>query len=125
MTTYAPGQIEVNTNRGTLCRLCGGFDGPNTCVNEKPTSRAMYVVAAKNAKTKKLKGCEGCVSHLTHAPCRPPLISVILATGCTGRVGTQPYTAEIEWDRARDADTHNEGAERAVFYDLRADDAGG
>ena len=54
--TYAPGQIVVKTNRGILCRSSGGFDGPKTEVKVKPTSRAMYVVAAIKARVKKVNG---------------------------------------------------------------------
>lgn len=54
--THAPGQMDVSTKRGTLCSDCEGSLGPKTCVNVKPTSSAIYVVATKNASVKKLNG---------------------------------------------------------------------
>ena len=55
--THTAGQMLVSTKSEILLRSTSGFEGPNTLVNEKPTSRAMYVVAAKNASTKKPNGC--------------------------------------------------------------------
>ena len=55
--THTAGQMLVSTKSEMLLRSTSGFEGPNTLVNEKPTSRAMYVVAAKNASTKKPNGC--------------------------------------------------------------------
>lgn len=49
----------VSTKSGILVSLLSGSLGPKTWVSENPTSSAMYVVAAKNARTKKLYGCAG------------------------------------------------------------------
>lgn len=46
----------MNTNRGMLFSAPGGFEGPNVSVIVKPTSKDMYVVAAKNAAAKKDNG---------------------------------------------------------------------
>jgi hypothetical protein len=54
--THTPGQMLVRTNSGIECKARSGFEGPKVDVNVKPTSRAIYVVAAKNASVKNVNG---------------------------------------------------------------------
>jgi hypothetical protein len=43
----------VKTKSGTLFRASGGLDGPRVDVIVRPTSRAIYNPAAKNAAVRK------------------------------------------------------------------------
>lgn len=54
--TYAAGHTLVNTNNEMLFNDSAGLEGPNVWVIVNPTSRDMYVVAAKNAAAKKDRG---------------------------------------------------------------------
>ena len=60
----------VRTKSATLLRSTSGLEGPNTLVNVKPTSREMYVVAAKNASTKNPNGCRVGVSDHSSSAAR-------------------------------------------------------
>lgn len=67
-STYAPGQMLVSTNSGTLRTASGGFEGPNVSVMVKATSKEMYVVATKNRREKMPIGYVGNYQQVVDGP---------------------------------------------------------